>query len=449
MNEGENMNLIDRIKNTISKSKKSKIITLLIVIGILSMGTISYIKAQNAKVKEVTLTTVSKGTLTQSVAITGNVTANSRNEIALSPASKVIEVLVKKGQTVNKDDVLAKLDDSEYKSQLLKQSINLSNAESTLTYITGSSSSVDKSASENSVSQAEITLENAKANYEDVNKKFEQNKILYDHGYISTNEFDASKKAVSDCSNAVSSAQIALSNAKNTFSNINVATGEKVSNQKTQIALINADIKYLNEKIESCNLRAGIGGKVTKMDAAQGQYPTAGDVIIVDETSSYAVDLKVSQYDSVNIKTEQKVKIKVKGVDKEYSGAVSEIGELAEKTIASTDQDSKVNIKVTISDPDEKIKVGYEADADIILNEKQNVLQVSFEAVQDEKSTGKKYVYVVGSNKKTEKRYIKTGLDTDYYIEVLSGLKEGEKCVSNPDKTLVEGDTIKEAGGSK
>ncbi len=443
------MGIFNKLKSIIFKSKKSKIISIIILVVVIAAAAGMYTKAQSAKIKEVTAVKVTKGILTQSVTITGTVEANDRNEIALSPASKVVQVLVKEGQAVKKGDILVKLDDAEYKNQLEKQTLNLAGANSTLRYLNSSGTQTDRSASESAMGQAEITLQNAKANLDDANKKYEQSKVLYDHGYISKNELDAAQKAVADCGSAVSGAEIALSNARTTYSNIDASTGEKLNNQRNQIALIQADIKYLNSKIDQCSLKANVSGIVTRLDAVEGQYPNTGDMVIVDETSAYGVSLDVSQYDSVKVQPGDKAKIKIKGVDKEYNGVVAKVGQLAEKSLTSSDQDAKVKIKVSISDPDENIKVGYEADADIILDEKQNALQISFEAVQDEKNTGKKYVYVIGTGNKIEKRYIETGMETDYNIEIKSGLKEGEKCVSNPDKSLTEGVTVKEAGGTK
>ncbi|MHC1720673.1 MAG: efflux RND transporter periplasmic adaptor subunit [Clostridiaceae bacterium] len=443
------MGLLAELKKTIFKSKKSKMISLGILGAIILLAAYAIISAQNANIKEVTMAEVTKGDLTQYVTITGNIEAKSRNEISLSPATKVVAVYVKEGQAVKKGDLLAKLDDRDYQNQLIKQRINLSNANSTLSYVLNSSNVMDKAATVGALNQAEITLENAQTSYNDVYKKYEQSRILYEHGYISATEFDAARKGLSDVENAVSSANIALNNAKMTFSNIDATVGERAASQRTQISLIKADIDYLNQKIADCNLKANVDGKVTKMDAVANQYPDSGDMIIVDETSTFVLDLDVSQYDSVNIKTGQKAVIKVKGLDKEYEGKVTAIGLLSEKSLTSADQDSKVNVKVEITNPDESIKVGYEADADIILAQKKSVLQVSFEAVQDEKSTGKKYVFVVGGGGIAEKRYITTGLDTDYYIEVLSGLKEGEKCIANPDKDIADGVKVKEAKGSQ
>jgi multidrug efflux pump subunit AcrA (membrane-fusion protein) len=272
---------------------------------------------------------------------------------------------------------------------------------------------------ENAVRSAEITLDNAQAKAD--------------------SDYSAAEKAVSDAENAVRSAEIALSNARNTASFTASSDSEKIANQKAQISLLSAQIDSLNSKVEQGNLRANIDGTVTKIDAVAGQYPSTGDQIVVSGTAQYVVELQASQYDSVNIKLGQKASITVHGVNKQYEGTVIEMGQLAEKSLTSTDTDPKVNIKISITNPDANVVVGYQADADIILNEKKDALQVSFEAIQTEAGTGKKYVYVVDSGNIVRKTYVETGIETDYNVEVLSGLTEGQKCISNPDKSIKDG----------
>jgi multidrug efflux pump subunit AcrA (membrane-fusion protein) len=691
-----------KLKDAIFKSRKSIIITILAIIALLATGVFSYSWYQSTKGTEVTLNTVSKGHMAKSVPITGDIEARSSSTIYPSPTAKIVEVLAAEGQTVKKGDVLARIDSTEYRKQLEKQTITLSNAEATLAYLSGSSSDMDKASAKNAVSQAEIAVTNAQSNYnaaqknlgdvstlndnavsqvqivlenaqsnynaakgnldnigtiynnnlsqaeialgnaqsnydaaverlqnieiannnlvgqaqlaldsaeahyhlakkalEDLEAVLSQAecalenakaasetaktnlavvKTLYDSdpvtyaiqyqtalqavtdtgnavlnaemalssaqntynaGYntaklavidaetaisnaeitlsnaenaadadydaatkvISDSEaavrsaeiafsnakssgaieydaavkavsdseaavrsaeltlananstaavrYDAAAKAISDGLNTVRSAEVSLSNAQSMATFTDATAGEKISNQSDQIALLKADIQYLNDKIAENDLKANVDGVVTKMDVKANEFPTAGDAIIVDGATEYVISLAISQFDSVNIRVGQKAAVKVKGIAKEYEGIVSEIGQLAEKSLTSADQNSKVTVKVTITNPDENIKVGYEADAEIILDEKLATLQVNYEAVQIEENTGKKYVFTVDRTNKTEKRYVETGLETDYNIEVLNGLVEGERYIANPDKTIAAGVTVKDSGAGK
>lgn len=440
------------------KINKKIIIFGIVVLGVLGAVTYSHSKAQKAKIKGVTTAKVIKKNLTQTASDKGNIEANYRNDITLNPAQKIKKVMVSEGQQVKKGDILVKLDTLEYDSQLEKQKINLANAQSTLRQLLNSGVANDKSNAQNTVSQAQITLENAQRSYEDANNKFKQNESLIKGGYISQNDYDAAKKALDDAYNTVKAAENSLGNSQSALNNVNVSSADKVTNQKNQVALIQADIDNLNKKIEECNVKADTDGKVIKMDAKENQFPKTGDMIIVDDTSKYKVAVNISQYDSVKIKVGQKANIKLKGSTKKYTGVVTDIGQFAELKSStsgtSSSQESKVNVKITIDNPDDGIKAGFEADAEIVLDEKNSVHAIGFDAIKEEKAAGKKYVFVVNKDNKVSKKYIKTGLDTEYDVEVTDGLKEGDKCVLNPPQNLKEGDIVTEAstsnaGGSK
>lgn len=443
---------------------KVKINKKVIIFGILILviiGAVAYsqVKAKKAKVKAVTTAKVTKKNLIQTASDKGNIEANYRNDITLNPSQKVKKVMVTEGQKVKKGDILVKLDTIEYDSQLDKQKINLANAQSTLKQLLSSGIANDKSNAQNTVSQAQITLENAQRSYEDANNKFKQNESLLKSGSISQNDYNAAKKTLDDAYNAVKAAENSLGNSQSALNNVNVSSEDKITNQKNQVALIQADIDNLNKKIEDCNVKAGTDGKVIKMDAKEEQFPKSGDMIIVDDTSKYKVAVNISQYDSAKIKVGQKANIKIKGSTKKYTGVVTDIGQFAEMKNSSTSsnsssQESKVNVKITIDNPDEGIKAGFEVDAEIVLDEKKSALAIGFDTIKDEKAAGKKYVYLVNKDNKVSKRYIKTGLDAEYDVEVIDGLKEGDKCIINPPQNLKEGDIVTEAstgsaGGSK
>lgn len=315
--------------------------------------------------------------------------------------------------------------------------------------------------SEAAVSNAEIALSNAESagsiEYAAAEKAVSDSEAAVRNAEISVSnarssaavKYEAAIKAITDGEKAVRSAEIALSNLNTTATFSSATAEERISNQANQIALLKTDLAYLNKKIEESDLKANVDGIVTKMDVVANEYPQVGDAIIVDGATEYVISLAVSQFDSVNMRVGQKATVKVKGVTEEYDGVVSEIGQSAEKSATSADQDAKVAVKVTITDPDENIKVGYEADAEIITVERLDALRVNYEAVQIEAESGKAYVYVVDSRNRVEKRYIETGLETEYDIEVVDGLVEGERYVADPNKDIVDGVKVKDSGDAE
>ena len=125
-------------------------------------GYLAY-SALQSSIPTVSVTTVTKGAMTDSVVAVGDILSSSRSTITLSPSSKVVEVLVEKGQRVEQGVVLVRLDTAELQQQLDQQSISLSAAQESLGYLTGAGAEMNETTADNAVSQARIALDGARA----------------------------------------------------------------------------------------------------------------------------------------------------------------------------------------------------------------------------------------------------------------------------------------------
>lgn len=422
------------------KRKKLVIIIAVILIIAVFFASRAALSAKN-NVKIVNTADAAKKNLVQSISIAGNIKANESEEIMLPSTQKVQEVLVKEGQEVKKDQLLVKLDASDLNSQLKKGRITLDLAKRELEKLRDDDNSTVKKTIENSVKQAELNLQSTESKYEDAKRKHEQNIKLYEAGFISKNEFESSKSALDDLQTTMMNMELALDNAQNSLKDFD----DKIYQQEKQIEMSNADLESLQNKITDSNVKSNISGTIVKMDAKNNQYPPAGSSILIYDQSQYKVELKVSQYDAVSLKEGQRATIKIKGLDKIYEGQVTKIGKSAIVEMSGTNKETKVLAEITLSDADEQIKAGYEADAEIVLQDKQNSIAVNFEAVQTD-AEGKKYIFVLENNI-AKKRVIETGLETDFEIEITTGLKEGEKYITNPPAGLQDGETVKTIGG--
>jgi HlyD family secretion protein len=72
---------------------------------------------------------------------------------------------------------------------------------------------------------------------------------------------------------------------------------------------------------------------------------------------------------------------------------------------------------------------GLNASCEFIISEKRGVLVVPANAIQRE--GGKTYVEVMVAENKPEKREVRIGAIGDTFVEVLEGVKEGEKVVTS------------------
>ena len=440
---------ITSIKNII-RNRKIKVIALCMVLfGVI--GITYTLKNNTVKPKEVTIEKVIKRNLTETTTATGNIEAKYRNNIILNSTQKVLKIGVQEGQAVKKGDVLLILDSSDLENQLQKFQINLENAKLTLNQMLKTGLAAEKSASENSLSQAKYSVENAQRKYDDLKKKYAQNEVLFSSGVIAQSQLDESKKNSEDATTELKSAENSLTNAKNILNDTNNNSENKILNQKNQIALIQNDIENYKKKIDDSKIVANIDGKVIKIDAKENQFPSSGDQIIIDDVSEYKVAVDLTQYDALKVAKGQKANIKIKGSKDSYSGTVTEIGQLAEvKTaISGGNQEYKVKISVVIDNPKEEVKSGYETDVQFIFKEKDESIAIGFDGIKEDKTTGQKYVYVVNSNNIVSKKYINVGIESEYYVEITEGLGEGESYVLNPPESLIEGDLVSQGSSSK
>ncbi|MRY42686.1 HlyD family efflux transporter periplasmic adaptor subunit [Parabacteroides distasonis] len=433
----------------IKLNKKSRIIISIVAIAVISI--VYVIKNNEIKPKEVTIEKTLNKTISETATSSGNVEAKYRSNIVLDGSQKVLTIKVKEGQVGKKGDLLLELDSSDYQTKLDKELINLENAKLALNEIIETGAASEKSSSENAFSQEKYNLELAKRDYEDLKKKYDQNEVLFTNDAISQNQLDESKKNLDDAETNVKSAEDSYKNAEITLKDVKNNIENKIANQKNQIVLIQKNIDEYKKKIEDSKIISNIDGKVIKIDAKENQFPSKGDEIIVDDVSQYKVAVDIKQYDALKVQNGQKANIKIKGSDISYNGTVTDIGQLAEPKTSTggNDEEYKVKVSVVIDEPKEEVKAGYEADVQFIFQEKENCIAVGFDGIKQDKSTGKTYVYVVNSDNTISKRYIKTGIESEYYVEITEGLQENESYVLNPPESLVDGDLVKQGTSGK
>lgn len=193
---------------------------------------------------------------------------------------------------------------------------------------------------------------------------------------------------------------------------------------QAQINQAQASISLLENKIQESVLRSPIAGQVTKINKREGEMVQPTDTVISFlPTGPFQIEVDIYEEDVVDIKIGNLVKIILAALpDKVLEGRVVSI-DPAEKLIGGV-----VYYKVTIDFETQKegLKPGMTADVVIESNKKENVLVVPKNALK--KIDGKKIVKVF-ENGQIKEREIEVGLVGDEYIEVTSGLSEGEEIV--------------------
>ena len=388
-----------------------------VILTITIAGTAIYVASVPSKYRKIEISTAHRKNLTQSISEEGVVEPVKKQVIDIQDAQDVLEVLVEEGQAVKKGDLVLRLSNSEEENRLNLEEINLKLAERELSKALKDEKS-DLLEVEYSYKQAEIALASAKAELSTAQKNLASDKLLFETGAISRAEYEAALENERSKENEFLLKELELNRASQAFADFDLDRDEKIYKLQSNITVIKENIRSLQAKLAE-NTAAAIDGRVVKLDAE--------DEILIYDVSAYNVNLQLRQQDALYIKEGMTAKIKVGGMEeKEYKGKVLDIGEVA--------VDSRTNVKITIDNPDENIKPGYEVEVKIDLNIKNEAVVVDYQSIVQDKD-GKKFIYYVKNNI-ARRVAVTTGIETDFEVEILEGVIQGDRYVVNPPEKM-------------
>lgn len=191
---------------------------------------------------------------------------------------------------------------------------------------------------------------------------------------------------------------------------------------KLDIQLTQATIADLKEKAQSSTIVAPIAGKVATLNMKAGdEINTMTDVAEVVNYANMSIVVAVDELDIAQVKLQQTANIAVEAVPNEdFTGVVTEIADEGTSNNGVATFDVTISIDATKS---KALKAGMSAVATIQIANKKDALLLPIDAVQ---SLNKKYT--VTKSDQTEQE-VKVGLHNEDFIEITSGLSEGDQVI--------------------
>lgn len=151
-------------------------------------------------------------------------------------------------------------------------------------------------------------------------------------------------------------------------------------------------------------------------------------IITIPDMTRMSVNVKIHETYIKKVSKGQKARITVDAFqDKVLSGEVTKVGVLPDSQNRWMNPDMKVYaVTIAIDGTHEWVKPGMSAKVEVMVRRLEDVVQIPVQAVT--LNEGKQVCYVVGGLK-PERREVAIGEFTDEFIEVKSGLKEGERVL--------------------
>ena len=391
------------------------------------------------------------------VSATGKIQPETELKITSDVSGEITEMKVKEGDQVKKGDLLCRIKPDLYVSafERVNASVNTTKA---------------------NLNSAKAQLEQAKANLANAEAVFNRNKKLFDQNAISQQEFDAAKAQFEGSKANVSSLEATVN-----ASQYNIQGSE-------------ASLKEANTNLEKTFIYAPVDATVSKLSSRKGERVVgvngmAGtEILRLANLNEMEVSVEVNENDIIKVHKNDTALIEVDAyMDKKFKGIVTEIANSSNATGISVDQVTNFVVKIRLVREsydylvNEKNPVpfrpGMSASVDIQTRRVSNVITIPIQAVttrnkdsiqfnnefdepqiqvnneneekekQQNKTEEKIKEYVFILNKGTSQQIeVKTGIQDNDFIEILSGVKNNQEIICGPysavSKTLKEGTKV-------
>ena len=399
---------------------------------------------------KVSVTKVDRKTIIETVSANGKIQPEVEVKMSSDVSGEIKELYVKEGDSVQAGRLLARIDPELYQSALDRSEAALNNSKANL-------------------ANARARLLQSEAKFNEVEQQYSRNKKMYEQKLISDGEF-----------------QTAQSTYISTKADIEAAKQTVIGAQFT-VKTQEAGLKEAKKNLTRTEIFAPVSGIVSKLNVEKGERVVgtsqmAGtEMMRIANLNDMEVSVDVNENDIVKVSIGDTVEVEVDAYNsRKFKGMVTEIANSATTSSATTsDQVTNFVVKIRIlrssyADLEKAFgkkrsvfRPGMSASVEIQTEHAHNVIALPIEAVTTRnkndldttsiasKSTHKaekskedvEVVFVCGTDNKLSIRQVKTGVQDDKVIEILSGLKEGVEVVTGPysavSRALKHGDKVK------
>jgi HlyD family secretion protein len=357
--------------------------------------------------------------------ITANGKIQPEKEVKISPdvSGEIVELTIKEGDEVVKGQLLLRIKPDTYVSQR------------------------DRSLA--AISSARARLAQSEAQFTQAELSFNRSKQLYEEQTVSKSEFEQAQASYT------------------------VAKAE-VDAAKYSVVSSEASLKEANENLTKTSIYAPMSGTVSMLlvelgERVAGTNLMAGtELLRVADLSRMEAQVQVNENDIVRVSLGDTALIEVDAyLDQKFKGIVTEIANSAKTTGVSADQVTNFDVKILVIPESYKklvlagetnpFRPGMSATVDIQTESKRDILTVPIQSVTTRTDTTKitgtptdediRTLVFITDGTHAFAKDVKTGIQDNSYIEILSGVSVGDKVVSAPfsaiskklsDSTLVE-----------
>jgi HlyD family secretion protein len=356
------------------------------------------------------IASVERGDLARVVVATGKIQPLSKVEVKSKASGIVKKLYVDYGEHVKQGQLLAELDKIQLEAAERASRANLQAAEAAL------------DSSKASLERNKVDAEGPDVPFLKLN--MERAEQMFKDGVMSKSLVEDAEKNYQMALNKQVSAQRTL-----------VVSRAEIAKSEAQVAQARASLENAQEDLRNSTIVSPIDGLVLSRDVNVGDAVSsilvlgsqATLVFTLGDVSEVYVQGKVDEADIGKVYLDQTARIVVESFkDKKFTGKVTKISPLGKEK----DNVTTFEVRVSISNPGGELKANMSANAEILLEEKKNVLMVpEASLIYDKERKASVEVPDAKADNGKKKLSVKLGISNGVKTEILEGLNEKQQVV--------------------
>ena len=359
---------------------------------------------------------------------------------------RIRKLYVKHGDYVEKGKKLLSFDNNDIMSQYTQAKIQLENAvlQKNQMLITRDNFKKQRIALQEEIDRLREDQEDNESFIAELEESFEDKKTLSSKNGLTISDYSEEIDKLIKESEGLRKISLELERQMDTIPEI---TDDQIKLLDNAIVLAENSLKNISDKIEMCkDITADFNGVITDIKVNEGSYTQPGSVILVlqDLQNVKGISL-IPQQNISSVKVGQEIVINDPiGV---YNGKITAISDLAVNSnnylnIINEDmRDNYLVADIEILNPNDKLKVDFDLNGKINLDNTMDILRIPIECIlYDESNTP--YVFIVKNNIAC-KNIIYPGKVSNNYIEIVGGITLNDSVILNPPKTLSDKTKVK------
>lgn len=359
-------------------------------------------------------TKVQSRPMERTVTVTGSFHAREQATLTVKSPGRLQRVAVDVGSVVKKGDLLAQIDRGDYELRVKQAEAALAQARARVGLpLEGDDDKIDLE-NTGTVQQAKALLEEATKNRKRV-RELVRDKIS------SQSELDTIEAAYSVATNNYQSAR------------------EDARERLALVAQRRAEFNLAQKQLTDASVSSPFDGIVQQRSASLGEFLQTGTpLLVIADIDPLRLRLEVPERDSLEVRSGQPMRIAVGESSNIYSAEIARVSPMLSESNRMLTVEADVPAKP-------ELRPGLFAQATIVVSKNDPALAIPESAITS--FVGLEKVFTVQKGKASEKS-IRTGRRSGGFVEILSGVIDGDVVILNPGK-IRSGQSVVEEGDAK